>query len=108
MTSELNRAAAHADEVLAAVTKKATSAHEAVRAEARRPTHYAVILFSGDPDNEHLDESLRGAGPHMTLIACGPYDFCWRELDSWTHKHPLREWEHAEVLARETGEQQNG
>lgn len=64
-------------------------------------THYAVIEFSGDPALEHDDEELRGHAPSLTLIACGPEDFCWQQLTNWTKKHPLRMWETAEVLARD-------
>lgn len=63
-------------------------------------THYAVIVFSGDPASEHTDPDLRGSAPTLTFIACGPEDFCWQSLAEWTGKHPLRMWEDAEVLAR--------
>ena len=63
-------------------------------------THYAVITFGGDPASEHEDEALRGHGPSLTLIACGPEQFCWEALATWTAKHPLQHWEEAEVLAR--------
>lgn len=63
-------------------------------------THYALIMFSGDPDEEHPDPDLRGTGPSATLIAAGPEDFCWETLTTWTAKHPLRQWEDAEVVAR--------
>ena len=63
-------------------------------------THYGVIAFSGDPAEEHPDEALRGKAPHLQFIACGPEDFCWSALATWTAKHPLRLWEEAEVLAR--------
>jgi hypothetical protein len=63
-------------------------------------THYAVLAFSGDPDEEHPDEELRGTGPSLTLIAAGDEDFCWESLARWTEKHPLRMWEEAEVLVR--------
>jgi len=72
-------------------------------AEVRRSTgntHYAVIAFSGDPAGEHPDESLRGTHPSLTLIACGNEQFCWRSLEQWTAKHPLRMWEDAEVVER--------
>lgn len=65
-------------------------------------THYGVIVFSGDPAREHPDPDLNGHPPSMTLIATGPEDFCWRALGQWTAKHPLRMWEEAEVLARDT------
>lgn len=64
-------------------------------------THYGVIVFSGDPTKEHEDEELRGRSPHLQLIACGPEAFCWKCLAEWTEKHPLREWENAEVVARD-------
>lgn len=64
-------------------------------------THYAVIAFSGDPAGEHNDDELRGAPPQLDLIACGPEQLCWDALTAWTEKHPLRMWEHAEVLARD-------
>ena len=63
-------------------------------------THYGVISFSGDPAGEHKDEALRGHGPSLALIACGPEEFCWAMLATWTALHPLRRWEEAEVLAR--------
>lgn len=63
-------------------------------------THYALIHFSGDPDEEHPDEELRGKEPHLQFIACGPEEFCWDSLFRWTEKHPLRQWETAEVVAR--------
>jgi hypothetical protein len=64
-------------------------------------THYAVIAFSGDPAGEHPDEDLRGQAPSLTFIASGPQLFCWRALVQWTTDHPLRQWEEAEVLARD-------
>lgn len=64
-------------------------------------THYAVVTFSGDPCDEHPDEELRGQPPSMQFIACGPEQFCWDALASWTVEHPLRMWEEAEVLARD-------
>jgi hypothetical protein len=64
-------------------------------------THYAVIGFSGDPASEHPDDELRGRGPSLDLIACGPENFCWDALAKWTAEHPLRMWEEAEVLARD-------
>lgn len=63
-------------------------------------THYAVLVFSGDLDEEHPDPDLNGSGPRMELIAAGPEDFCWQALADWTAEHPLRMWEDAEVLAR--------
>ena len=63
-------------------------------------THYAVIVFSGDPAGEHEDEELRGSCPSMTLIGCGPEEFCWESLTRWTAAHPLRRWEEGEVLTR--------
>jgi hypothetical protein len=63
-------------------------------------THYALILFSGDPDSEHPDPELNGRGPQAEFIAAGPEDFCWSALAQWTVKHPLRMWETAEVVAR--------
>lgn len=67
----------------------------------RGNTHYAVVVFSGDPAGEHDDPDLRGQAPSMTQIACGPEEFCWAALEAWTAKHPLREWESGEVLARD-------
>jgi hypothetical protein len=64
-------------------------------------THYGVIVFSGDPDAEHPDDELRGSHPTMRLIACGPERFCWDALTTYTATCPLREWETAEVLARD-------
>lgn len=63
-------------------------------------THYAVLTFSGDPDGEHPNEELRGTGPSLTLIAAGDEDFCWKSLEAWTEKHPLRRGEDAEVVER--------
>lgn len=59
-------------------------------------THYAVLVYSGDPDGEQ-----DGHGPEMTLIACGPEQFCWDSLSRWTDSHEMRRWEHGEVLARD-------
>lgn len=64
-------------------------------------THYAVRVFSGDPDGDHEDEELRGRGPTMTFVACGPEDACWTALARDTEARPLRKWEEAEVLARD-------
>lgn len=63
-------------------------------------THYGVIAFSGDIDAEHPDPELQGCGPSLQVIACGPAQYCWAALAEWTTKHPLRMWEHAEVLLR--------
>jgi hypothetical protein len=63
-------------------------------------SHYAVVVFSGDPANEHPNEELRGHAPCMDLIACGDEAFCWDSLSRWTTTHPLRMWETAEVLVR--------
>lgn len=63
-------------------------------------THYALIMFSGDPDNEHPDEELRGTEPSARLIAAGSEQFCWDSLAKWTANHPLRMWEDAEVVER--------
>ena len=63
-------------------------------------THYAVVSFSGDPSNEHPDPDLNGRGPHLDLIASGSEQFCWDALAAWTLKHPIREWQAAEVLER--------
>jgi hypothetical protein len=64
-------------------------------------THYAVIVFSGDPASEHEDEELRGHAPSLRMVACGSEDFCWDALVNWVVAHPLRKWEDGEVLARE-------
>lgn len=64
-------------------------------------THYGVIVFGGDPDNEHPDEELRGSAPSLSYIASGGEEFCWQALARWTQGHPLRLWEEAEVLARD-------
>jgi hypothetical protein len=64
-------------------------------------THYAVVTFSGDPAGEHPDEELRGRAPHLSLVACGPEEFCWDSLTKWTERHPLRMWEEGEVLVRD-------
>jgi len=63
-------------------------------------SHYGVIMFSGDPAEEHDDPDLRGHGPSMDFICAGPEQFCWDSLAAWTAKRPLRRWEEAEVLAR--------
>jgi hypothetical protein len=63
-------------------------------------SHYAVVVFEGDPGGEHPDAELRGHGPRLTLIGSGSADFCWAVIASWTGRHPLRQWEHAEVVAR--------
>jgi hypothetical protein len=58
-------------------------------------THYAVIYFSGDPAGEHPDSDLNGQAPHLNFIGSGDEEFCWRAVNNWTEKHPLRTWEHA-------------
>ena len=63
-------------------------------------THYAVIVFSGDPGAEHPSSELRGSGPSLTLLACGPEEFCWDRARLWTESHGLQTWETVEVLAR--------
>jgi len=63
-------------------------------------THYAAIVFSGDPAGEHEDEELRGHAPSLTLLASGPEEFCWESARRWTARHPLRTWEEVEVLTR--------
>lgn len=63
-------------------------------------THFGVIHFLGDLDDEHPDPDLKGRGPHIEVIAAGGEDHCWRALAEWTVKHPLRLFESAEVLAR--------
>jgi hypothetical protein len=60
-----------------------------------------VVTFSGDPSNEHPDESLRGQPPSMRLIACGDEEFCWAKVITHTATYPLRMWERSEVLARD-------
>lgn len=64
-------------------------------------THYAVVMFGGDPASEHPDDDLRGEAPTMTLIAAGPEAFCWDAVAKRTASHPLRMWETVEVLARD-------
>ena len=64
-------------------------------------THYGVIVFGGDFDNDHPDKSLRGGGPHLEMIACGPEEHCWDAIRDWTKVNPLRRDEHAEVLTRD-------
>ncbi len=64
-------------------------------------THYAVVVFGGDPASEHPDDTLRGRAPHLDLIACGSEDFCWQAVEDWTAKHPLGDWQAVEVLARD-------
>jgi hypothetical protein len=63
-------------------------------------THYAVIVFAGDPFCEHIDPALRCKEPGMHLVAQGDEDHCWRALTNWTAAHPLRLFEEAEVLTR--------
>lgn len=63
-------------------------------------THYGVVVFGGDFDNDHPDPTLRGQGPHLELIACGPKQHCWDALYDWEKAHPLRRNEHIEVLER--------
>jgi hypothetical protein len=63
-------------------------------------THYAILVFSGDPGSEHPDPDLRGRGPQLILIGSGSEEFCWSAITDWTRKHPLRQFEHAEVVAR--------
>lgn len=63
-------------------------------------THYAVIVFDGDFDNDHPDEELRGHAPSLSLIGCGPEEFCWEAVRKWTEKRPLRRNETVEVLTR--------
>jgi hypothetical protein len=63
-------------------------------------SHYAIVVFGGDPGGEHPDPDLRGRGPQLTLIGSGPEEFCWSAIANWTSRHPLRQWEHAEVVAR--------
>lgn len=63
-------------------------------------THYAVIVFGGDPGSEHPDEDLRGSAPSIFLLGCGPEDFCWGSAARWTAKHPLRMWEEVEIVRR--------
>ncbi len=65
-------------------------------------THFGVIYFSGDLTGTHPDPELNGHSPRMEVIANGDEDFCWRALQQWTAKHPLRMGEAAEVLARTT------
>jgi hypothetical protein len=64
-------------------------------------THYAIIVFSGDPAGEHPADELNGQPPSMNLIASGPADWCWEQIARWTTEHPLRMWEEAEVVERD-------
>lgn len=64
-------------------------------------THYAVVVFGGDPAAEHPDEELRGSGPRMEQIASGSEEHCWASIARWTAEHPLRMWETVEILARD-------
>lgn len=64
-------------------------------------THYALITFTGDYDNNHPDEALRGTSPNVEQIAVGPEDFCWDALIKWTATHPLQRGQEAEVVARD-------
>jgi hypothetical protein len=64
-------------------------------------THYAVVVFSGDPASEHPEEDLRGGAPSLSLVACGSESFCWESIARWTTDHPLRLWEDVEILARD-------
>ena len=63
-------------------------------------THYAIVVFGGDPGGEHPDPELRGCGPQLTLIGSGSEEFCWSAITDWTSNHPLRQSEHAEVVAQ--------
>jgi hypothetical protein len=64
-------------------------------------THYGLIMFSGDPAGEHPDPELQGSAPSATFIAAGEAEFCWDALTQWTEHNPLRQWETAEVVARD-------
>lgn len=64
-------------------------------------THYALLVFGGDFDNDHPDVELRGTGPSVTLLGAGDEDFCWTAIATWTARRPLRAGEHAEVVLRD-------
>lgn len=64
-------------------------------------THYAVVVFTGDPGAEHPDPELNGRAPHLELIACGPEEFCWKAAREWVGTHPLKMWQSIEVLRRD-------
>jgi hypothetical protein len=63
-------------------------------------THYALVVFSGDYDNDHPDPDLRGRAPDADLIAAGPEQFCWEAAARWTTKRPLQRGQHVEIVAR--------
>lgn len=64
-------------------------------------THYALRVFAGDFDADHPDPALRGHGPDVALIACGPEDWCWRCIERHTLHRPLTRDETVEVVARD-------
>lgn len=72
-----------------------------LREDAELNTHYALVVFSGDPDEEHPDPALRGRGPHVEMVACGTEAFCWDAIARWTARHPLQMWQTAEVVVRD-------
>lgn len=63
-------------------------------------SHFAVVYFCGDPTGEHPEVDLAGHEPSLTIIACGPEQFCWDALYAWTSRNTLRDGETAEVLQR--------
>lgn len=64
-------------------------------------THYGLIMFGGDYDNDHPDPELRGTGPSAFFVASGDEAFCWDGLAQWTEHHPLGRDQRAEVVARD-------
>ena len=64
-------------------------------------THYGVIHFNGDYDDNHPDPELRGAAPNLELIAAGDEQFCWDSLNKWIKRRPLQRGQTVEVLARD-------
>lgn len=71
-------------------------------------THYAVVVFGGDFDNDHPDPKRRGLGPTLEMVGCGDEAFCWDAARSWTAAHPLGRDETVEVLARDPQVVRNG
>lgn len=53
-------------------------------------THYALLIFGGDFDDDHPNEELRGSHPRIEFLGAGDEEFCWRAIAQWTEKIPLR------------------
>lgn len=92
--------AEHDRQVAAKALREAANRDDGSMTERQENTHYGIVVFSGDPASEHPDAELRGQSPSITLIACGPEQFCWDRLVSWADSHPLRMWEDVEVVTR--------